>query len=134
MMTGAWMAGWVLDNSSMGAHHGLCHALGGRLGIPHGVANSIMLSHVIRFNAAAVPSELARIAGSLGADADGLAAAGAVDSLREGLGLAGRLSDVGVTEDEIEDLVEIAVTSPHLARNPRPLDRADVEALYRSAL
>src|SRR5439155_6281068 len=53
MLTGAWLAGWVLNNAPMGAHHGLCHALGGRLGIPHGIANAVMLSHVVRYNAGA---------------------------------------------------------------------------------
>ena len=132
MLTAAWLAGWVLNNASMAAHHGLCHALGGRLGIPHGVANSIMLAHVVRFNAEGAADEVARIADALGADGD---AAAAIDELRGRLGLPGSLSEVGVTADALTDLAEQAATSPLLANNPRPLEGPPaVEALYRAAL
>jgi alcohol dehydrogenase class IV len=46
----------------MGLHHGLCHVLGGRTGVAHGVLNAIILPHVMRFNADAVPGTMAAIA------------------------------------------------------------------------
>jgi maleylacetate reductase len=128
MLAGAWLAGWVLNNASMGAHHGLCHALGGRLGVPHGVANSIMLAHVVRYNAEAVPDEVARIAEAFGADD----AAAAIDAFRARLGLPGRLSEVGVTEDDLEALAEQASKSVPVRNNPRPVD--DPAEIYRAAL
>lgn len=133
MLAGAWLAGWVLNNAPMGAHHGLCHGLGGRAGVPHGVANSIMLSHVMRFNASAVPSELARVGEALGTRPDAEAAADAVDGLRAQLGLPGRLSEVGVSEDDLAPLAELAMESPAVRANARPLEGPDAEALYRAA-
>ena len=134
MLAGSWLAGWVLDNAPMGAHHGLCHGLGGRTGIPHGVANSIMLAHVMRFNAPTVGAELARIGEAIGAEPDALAAADAVDRLRESLGLPGRLSEVGVSEDELSGLAEAAMNSGAVQANPRRLESPAVaEAIYRAA-
>jgi len=50
LLAAAYVAGVVLDAAGMGLHHGLCHGLGGRTGIAHGVANAIVLPHVMRFN------------------------------------------------------------------------------------
>ena len=134
MLSAAWLAGCVLNNATMAAHHALCHALGGQLGVPHGVANSIMLAHVMRCNARDAASELARVGEALGTRPDADAAAGAVDALRRRLGLPGRLSDVGVTEDDLSTVSETALASPLLRNNPRPLhDASDVAALYRAA-
>lgn len=135
MLTAAWIAGWVLNNAPMCAHHGLCHALGGRLGIPHGIANAIMLTHVMRYNAAAVPHELARVGEALGVPADAEDAAVAVDTLRKRIGLNGRLAEVGVSRDDLPGLAELAAGSPVVANNPRPLDGPEaIEALYLAAL
>ena len=51
MLLGSHLAGLSLASVSMGLHHGLCHVLGGTANVPHGIANSIMLPHVMRFNA-----------------------------------------------------------------------------------
>jgi maleylacetate reductase len=57
MLEGACLAGRCLMNAGMGVHHGLSQLVGGRTGIPHGLANSILLAHCVRFNAEAVPDE-----------------------------------------------------------------------------
>ena len=55
MLEGAVLGGRCLQNGSMGVHHGLAQLVGGRTGIPHGLANAMILPHAIRFNADAVP-------------------------------------------------------------------------------
>ena len=47
----------------MGVHHGLSQLVGGRTGIPHGLANAILLTHSIAFNAETVPDEVGRLSG-----------------------------------------------------------------------
>ena len=70
----------------MGVHHGLAQLVGGRTGIPHGLANAILLSHAVAFNASAVTAEVDQIGAALGGDA-----VAANDGLREQIGLPGRL-------------------------------------------
>ena len=62
---------------------------------PHGLANAVILAHAVRFNADAVPDDVARIGAALGGASD---AAAAIDGLRAAIGLPGRLSEVGVDE------------------------------------
>ncbi len=94
MLEAAVLGGRCLQNALMGAHHGLAQLVGGRTGIPHGLANAILLAHVLRWNADAIPTEARRIGEALGDPDD---PAGAVDRLRQRVGLPGRLSEVGVT-------------------------------------
>src|SRR5204863_4889287 len=74
MLTGAVLGGRCLQNASMGVHHGLSQLVGGRTGIPHGLANALILAHAIRFNADAVPREMEAIGAALGNPDDPAAA------------------------------------------------------------
>ena len=129
MLAGAALAGRCLLNAGMGVHHGLAQLVGGRTGIPHGLANAILLTHAIRFNAEAVPAEVGRIGASLGHDD----AAVAIDDLRARVGLPGRLSDAGVAEDDLEVVARLSQSNHNVARNPRPVSEEDALAILRSA-
>ena len=112
----------------MGVHHGLAQLVGGRTGIPHGLANAVILAHAVRFNAEEL--HLGNIGWALG-DADD--AAGAVDRLRERIGLPARLSECGVTEEDVEAVVRMAAGNPNIANNPRPVSEDDVRAILGAA-
>jgi len=129
MLAGAALAGRCLLNAGMGVHHGLAQLVGGRTGIPHGLANAILLTHATRFNAAEVPNEVARIGAALGHDD----AATAIDELRGRIGLPGRLSEAGVAEDELEVIARLSQSNHNVARNPRPVTEADALAILRAA-
>src|SRR5437764_10024588 len=62
LLTGAYLAGFSIGNATMALHHGLCHVLGGKTGVAHGVLNTIMLPHVMQFNADTVPAAMSGIA------------------------------------------------------------------------
>ncbi len=130
MLTGAVLGGRCLQNASMGLHHGLAQLIGGRTGIPHGLANAILLSHVLRFNAEAIPRDVWRIGTALGDPDD---PSGAVDRLRERIGLPGRLSDVGVNEDDLEAVIRMAGASPNVQANPRTAAAGDIRAVLEAA-
>src|SRR5204862_3393967 len=89
MLLAAVLGGRCLQNATMGVHHGLAQLVGGRTGIAHGLANAVILAHAIRFNAGdpALYEQLAKIGGALGDPDD---PAGAVDRLRERIGLPGQ--------------------------------------------
>lgn len=131
MLEAAVLGGRCLQNATMGVHHGLSQLLGGRTGMPHGLANALVLAAAVRFNAEAVPRAASRIASALGAGADGDPAA-AIDALRERLGLPGRLSDAGVGDDDVEAVARMAEGNASVRNNPRPVTEADALALLES--
>jgi alcohol dehydrogenase class IV len=114
----------------MGVHHGLAQLVGGRTGISHGLANAIILTHALGWNAGALPDEAWRIGSALGDPDD---PAGAVDRLRERLGLPGRLSEVGVTDQDIDAVVRMSSASPSVRANPRPVEEEDARAILEAA-
>ncbi|MCU0271141.1 MAG: iron-containing alcohol dehydrogenase [Acidimicrobiales bacterium] len=128
MFAGAVLGGRCLQNGSMGVHHGLSQLLGGRTGIPHGLANAIVLPHAVRFNADAVPAEVARIGSVLGGDA-----AEAIEALVERLGLPTRLGDVGVDEADLEAVARLSQSNGNVRANPRPVGEDDALAILRAA-
>lgn len=130
MLEGAVLGGRCLQNATMGVHHGLSQLLGGRTGMPHGLANALLLAPALRFNADAVPKAMARIAQALGAG--GGDAAAAVDALRERLGLPGRLSDVGVTDDDLDAVARMAEGNANVRNNPRPVTESEARELLES--
>jgi maleylacetate reductase len=130
MLEAAVLGGRCLQNASMGVHHGLAQLIGGRTGIPHGLANAILLAHALRYNAEVVVVEARRIGEALGDPDD---PAGAVDRLRQRVGLPGRLSEVGVTSEDIEVVVRLASGNANIANNPRPVSGDDARAILESA-
>ena len=128
MLEGAVLGGRCLQNASMGVHHGLSQLVGGRTGIPHGLANGVILAHAIRFNADAI--DLGGIAHALGDDAD---AAAAVDRIRDQIGLPARLSDCGVTDDDVDAVVRLSQSNPNVRNNPKPVSEDDARAILEAA-
>ena len=130
MLRGAMLGGRALQNATMGVHHGLAQLLGGRTGMSHGLANAVLLAHAVRFNAEEVPDEVARIGDALGDPDD---AAGAIDRLRERLGLPGSLADCGVTIDDLDAIARMSGSSPAVQANPRPVTEDDARAILAAA-
>jgi alcohol dehydrogenase class IV len=130
-------------NPALGAVHSMSHAAGAQHGVPHGVANAINLPHVIRFNAGGGPEvadryrDLADLLGAATAGSDeevGESLAGWVGELTGSLELPRALSQVGVPEAGIPDLVEGAMGDGCTLTNPRELEPSDFEELYKAAL
>jgi alcohol dehydrogenase class IV len=97
----------------------LRHQLGGGLGVAHGVASTIVLPHVVRWNAPACGPALGRAAAAIGlSDSDALVAA--VERLTDELALPRRLRDVGVAHDDLEAVARHVLGDASLATNPRP--------------
>jgi maleylacetate reductase len=125
MLQGAMLGGRALQNASMGVHHGLAQLVGGRTGIPHGLANALILSSAVRFNEVAV-DDLLLIGTALGDPED---PAGAIDRLRERVGLPASLGDCGVTLDDIDAVARMSAGSPAVQANLRPVSEDDARAI-----
>jgi len=132
MLEGAVLGGRCLQNATMGVHHGLAQLVGGRTGIPHGLANAVLLAHAVRFNAGdpALYEPLARIGAALGDEVD---PAGAVDRLRQRVGLPAGLSACGVDDDDLAVVARMAEGAPNVQANPRPVSEADALAILEAA-
>jgi maleylacetate reductase len=124
---GAWLCGSVLGSTTMGLHHKLCHVLGGTLGLPHAATHTVVLPHVLAFNAPAAPEASAALARALDTDDP----VRALWELTGRLGTPRSLRGLGMAEGDIERVVDLAVASPYA--NPRPVDMGDLEALVRAA-
>jgi len=144
MLLGAHLAGLSLAGVKMALHHGLCHVLGGTAKIPHGIANSIMLPHVLRFNAQATAPLLFPAVEAMGvavnerAAAPGKAAVEAaaqrIYELAGAMNLPRRLRDAGVKESDLPRLAQLGFENRTVHNNPRPIESvAQIESILRAA-
>jgi maleylacetate reductase len=131
MLAGAALAGRGLQNAGMGVHHGLAQLVGGRTGISHGVANAIILAHAVRFNAEVVPDEIRRIGEAIGASGD---VASAITALVADLGLPTGLSELGVSEEDLDAVAASSGSNHSVRANPRPVSEADARAILSAAM
>lgn len=141
MLLGSMLAGMAFTNAPVAAVHALAYPVGGHFHVPHGLSNSLVLPHVLRFNVPAAKDAYAEIATILFPDiepgppemmatklADRLAA------LTEELGLETQLRDVGVSHNQIPMLAEDAMKQTRLLiNNPRDVTYDDALAIYQQA-
>jgi alcohol dehydrogenase class IV len=140
VMLGALYGGLCLGPVNTGAVHALSYPLGGEYRIPHGVANSLLVPHVVRFNLPAMPERYADIARALGCPDAGNAAATAergaarLGELSARCGIPQRLRDVGVPHGDLPRLATEAMKVTRLLRNnPRELAVSDALRIYEEA-
>jgi alcohol dehydrogenase class IV len=141
MLLGAHLAGLSMSSIKIGLHHGICHVLGGAANVPHGIANSIMLPHAMRFNADATASQLLPAAEAMGIPSNGAIPVKEVESAAQWvfdlvgrMGLPQRLRDVGVKESDLPHLAQLGFQNRTVQNNPKPItDASQIEILLREA-
>lgn len=121
----ATMAGIAFDNAQVGLPHAMAHSLGGLFGTPHGVANSIVLPHAMRFNLDSCPDRYRLVAEAMGLDvcdmSDIEAARAAIEAISiftRDLGIEGRLRDTGVPRDGLPEAAELCMSDGCIVYNP----------------
>src|SRR5690606_13252709 len=140
MLLGAMLAGQAFANAPVAAVHALAYPLGGIFHIPHGLSNSLVLPHVMRFNlpaARGLYAELAPLVLPAGRPATNDLAGALIDylvELSENVLLPQRLRDVNIPEQAIERLAADAMLQQRLlVNNPREVTEADARAIYQAA-
>jgi len=121
-----------LHNVGVGAVAALRHQIGGRCGVPHGEASTIVLPHVMRWNGEAAQPVLDRIGSRL----DWGGAASVVDRVAEtitALGLPSRLRDVGVEQQDLGPIAHHAASEPAAVRNIRPATTEGLTEVLQAA-
>ena len=101
--------------------------------MPHGVANSLLLPHVMEFNMPAVAERYQIVAEAMGrGDGDVVAA---VDQLSAEVGTNRTMTEFGVTQDELPSMAADAMQVTRLlGNNPREMCEQDALAIYQAAL
>lgn len=140
MLIGSCIAGMAFASGFVGIVHAMAHAIGGSLPVHHGLANSILLPHGMRFNSLVAPNRFARIARALGVNAGGRAeedviedGIAAVAALAADCMLPSRLRDVDVSEDALPALSDVALRDAAIFTNPRQPTSEEILALMREA-
>jgi alcohol dehydrogenase len=141
MLLGACLAGQAFSNAPVAAVHALAYPIGGIFHVPHGLSNSLVLPHVLRFNAShAAPlyAELADIVVpgcSDSAEAKTEALIAAMQQIADRSGIHTKLGHVGIGAHDLDRLADDAMLQTRLlGNNPRELTRADARAIYAAAL
>lgn len=140
MALGQYIAGMGFSNVGLGLVHGMAHPLGAFYNTPHGVANAILLPHIMAWNAEYTGEKFRAIAvamGVKGAEAIPLtqarsAAIQAVRQLAQDVDIPAQLRQVGVKEQDIPALAQAAFEDVCTGGNPRPASVKEIEALYQS--
>ncbi len=120
-------AGAALAGAGMGLAHAMAQALGGRYGIAHGAANALCLPPALRFNAPVAGDAIERFGQALRTHDP-------IERTEELARLGGfeRLRDLGVPEEELDEVAEAVVVRPAARMNPREASAAEVAELLHS--
>jgi alcohol dehydrogenase len=145
MALAALEAGMAFCNASVALVHGMARPLGAYFGVPHGLANAVLLGPVCRFSAGGAPERFRDIGVALGvpplppgasSEAGADAAVDAVVRLCADLDVPS-LRRLGATEERFDQVVRQmaadALASGSPANNPRPADVEEIVALYRES-
>jgi aldehyde dehydrogenase (NAD+) len=141
MLIASNMAGTAFSNAQVGLVHAIAHTVGARHGIHHGLANSILMPHVVRFNAGEVAAAYRPVAEALGVAVAGLsdeacaeAAAARLSELAARTGLPLTLSSQKVPESALEELAEATLADASIIYNGRAvLGSEEVLGVLRAA-
>lgn len=146
MALASTMAGIAFSNSMVGAVHAIGHALGGVCHVPHAVAMTILLPHVMRYNLSHAAESYAELlpwlvgmnaAMSVPAEKRAEAAIAAIEALGAKLnaacGLPLTLSEAGVDKDAFAKVAEFAVNDGALIVNPRAASEEQVIEILNAA-
>ncbi len=140
MSLGSLLAGIGFASSRLGLVHGLAHPVGIISGQPHGRVCGLLLPYVIDFNLEAAQEKYARAARLVGItdDSDDEAAAIAlrdwVTQLVEDLQVGQSLSDLGITEEDLEPMIAPAMASGSAKHNPREVTEHELRQFLEQIL
>ena len=157
MADASCMAGMAFANAFLGVCHSMAHKLGAYHHLPHGVANALMICHVLRYNAAEVPAkmgtfpqydhphtlaryaECARFCGVCGKDDEETLDLfiQKIEELKAKVGIKKSIAEYGISEEAfmstLDQMVEDAFDDQCTGANPRYPLLKEIKAMYLKA-
>lgn len=135
LMLASLHAGLAFSNASLGLVHAMAHSLGGLKDLPHGECNALLLEHVLSFNFDSEPERYLKIGEALGVkelNKQGLI--NGIKNFKHVTGVNRTLKEIGVEEEDIPMLAEIAMKDSCIVTNPQIPTKSDVEEIFKNAL
>jgi len=131
---GSMLAGMAINTTGTVLVHGMGYYLTNYHDVHHGLANSVLLPYVLRFEGDCIGKKLLKIAANLGLrDASSLL--DHVEGLADKIGVPRSLSDLGVNASELESMVSDALSyNRNLANNPVKVSDKEIRDIYSRAL
>jgi alcohol dehydrogenase class IV len=134
MLMGSMM-GAIAFQKGLGVVHSLAHPLSSLLDTHHGLANAVNIPYGMEFNREGCENKFNIIARNLELkERSGQAVVKYLFDLNARIGIPHRLRDIGVKQDHIESLADLAIADFAHPNNPKPVSRDDFRALYQKAL
>ena len=137
MSMASLLGGLAMNLSDCAADHALGQAIGGRLGLPHGLTIGIVLAETLDVSRVDCSGSLERVADALGEPSDGTAdGSRAVRAVRRILASIDfpTASAAGVTQEHLDDLVPLAHGEYFLTIDPHRWSQDDIRRAYEGAL
>ncbi|MAZ21594.1 iron-containing alcohol dehydrogenase [Roseovarius sp.] len=133
MMSAAAM-GATAFQKGLGAIHAMSHPIGAVFNTHHGTTNAVCMPAVLELNAPLIKDRFDLAASYLGIEGGFDGFRRFVQSFNDSLGIPRSLTELGVTEDRLEDMVAMALEDPSCGGNPVPLTTDNLRALFKAAL
>ena len=135
-----YIAGMGFSSVGLGIVHSMAHSLGAYFDTPHGLANAILLPHVMRFNGQSCPDLFRNMAKAFGINVEALndhdvveQIVEAIQQLSKTLNIPQRLRDIGINKEMIPQLANQAINDPCTPGNPRKVTVDDLINIYNQA-
>ncbi len=141
MLMGSLLGGKALATAGVGLVHAMAYPMGGMFGIPHGLANAVLLPYVVQYNLPGNFKKFALLAEILGQNTEGLSQRDAANlcvkalyELNADVGIPTTLKELDIPFERIPEMAKIALTVTRpVENNPKRPSLADVIAVYEKA-
>lgn len=137
---GQYIAGMGFSNVGLGIVHSMAHSLGAYFDTPHGVANALLLPHVLKFNGEVCPELYRNMGVAFGLDMSNTTDEEAVDKVVEAvrelslkLNIPQTLREIGISYEMIPTLAKQAINDACTPGNPRDVTVEDIIDIYEAA-
>lgn len=131
----ASLMGAVAFQKGLGVVHSLAHPLSALLDTHHGLANAVNIPYGMEFNIEGSEEKFSRIAETLGLkEKTGESVVAYLFELNSKIGIPHKLRDIGVKQEHLDPLADLAIADFAHPNNPKPVTREDFRALYAKAL
>ena len=137
---GQYIAGMGFSNVGLGIVHSMAHSLGAFFDTPHGLANALLLPHVLRFNGEICPELFENMGRAIGLNMEGVTGMDAVEkvveavrSLAVSVGIPQTLKEIDIPYEALPKLAHQALHDVCTAGNPRNVTEEDILKIYKEA-
>ena len=134
-MLSAAAMGATAFQKGLGAIHALSHPIGALYDTHHGLTNAVVMPYVLAYNRPAIEDKMTRLAAFIGLPNPSFqAVADWVMALRRDFGIPETLKDLGVGDDRIDELSEMAAVDPTAGGNPIPVGVPELKTMFAASI